>query len=105
MITNAKDRKLTVKLEQMLTTLGIEAVENHPKSGRYARVNSADKFILVMSGTVENAIMDVVSRFDRRWQWDWWNEMNDLPYTQAHNSKFAKFVNHIAEQAYGKIRG
>lgn len=100
-----KDAALVAKMEQMFTKLGIEAIENHPKSELYADANPCDKFILVMRGEVENVIMDVVSRFSSRWQWDWWNAMNDKPWNQAHNSKFAAFVNHIAEQAYGKIKG
>ena len=58
-----------------------------------------------MRGEVENVIMDVVGRFNARWQWDWWNAMNDKPWNQAHNSKFAAFVNRITEQAYDKIKG
>ena len=104
MPTQAKDQKLVAKMEQMFTTLGIEAIQNHPKSDLYAEVNPVDKFILVMRGEVEDVILDVAGRFNTRWQWDWWRDMNDKPWNEAHKSKFAVFVNHIAEQAYGKIK-
>jgi hypothetical protein len=101
---NTKDKSLIAKMEQMFNKLGIEAVINHPDAHKYAMVNPVDKFVLVMRDEVEGVIMDTVGRFNQRWQWDWWREMNDKPWNEAHKSRMAAFVNGIVADAYLKLR-